>query len=418
MSIGKWTLSICILTATIANNQLLGGDVVSGKVLPPKGFGMGAGNPKLIITKDRDILARVTCDIRGEFQFDRPADVDSFDIVILSDLFTPLSIRGVVDVQTSISIQLAAPPLHYTNSATVAETVADNVRTALRATEEARSLLPDTAEFRNFLQANKEELIAFRRVRVLIPAYFYPGGPTLQEWNELANFVKQLGGEAVIILNIDSGASPGQIEPNYQTIAAKLAASRIPWIGYVDLSYGRRGQAEIQKDLDHWLRYSGCFGYFFDQTPSSNGDGLKPMLSYANSQLKKARIRTPILIGNTGTQCDESLTGPKMFTGLCVKENLYNSMEFQRPAWHDATSGTSIGAISYGISTDDAFRSEFQRIVSRGADFLYLTDQDGRSEVLWTRLPSKELRALTVSAVSKWNEAMRKNSQQLKKLTK
>src|SRR5690242_14938523 len=78
------------------------------------------------------------------------------------------------------------------------------------------------------------------RLRILVPAYFYPAGRGLAEWDKL--FRSSARADVVAIMNPASG--PGsQADPNYIAIVERARQSGVTLIGYVTVSYAKRPAA-------------------------------------------------------------------------------------------------------------------------------------------------------------------------------
>ena len=106
---------------------------------------------------------------------------------------------------------------------------------------------------------------ASRRLRLLVPAYIYPGGDGRQEWQRLFDAASKA--EIVAIANPHSG--PGdERKPEYDAIFSKASSLGITIVGYVSTDFGNRPQAEIKNEVDTWIRfYPQIRGIFFDQQP-------------------------------------------------------------------------------------------------------------------------------------------------------
>ena len=86
------------------------------------------------------------------------------------------------------------------------------------------------------------------RLRLLVPAYFYPAGDGSKDWDRL--FAASATVPIVAIVNPASG--PGKkAAPNYLELFAKAQRTeKITLIGYVPTSYGKRPLAEVKADVD------------------------------------------------------------------------------------------------------------------------------------------------------------------------
>src|SRR6188472_3289292 len=81
------------------------------------------------------------------------------------------------------------------------------------------------------------------KMRLLVPAYFYPAGKGEKDWERLLAAPEEAG--VVAIMNPASG--PGRrIDPNYTQILEQAKKSNVTLIGYVSTSYGKRKTEDIK----------------------------------------------------------------------------------------------------------------------------------------------------------------------------
>ena len=104
------------------------------------------------------------------------------------------------------------------------------------------------------------------KMRLLVPAYFYPAGKGDKEWERLLAAPQEAG--VVAIVNPASG--PGRrVDANYTNVLKQTKKSKVTLIGYVSTSYGKRKTEEVKADVDQWVRfYPGIQGIFFDEQAS------------------------------------------------------------------------------------------------------------------------------------------------------
>src|SRR5262245_27637632 len=131
----------------------------------------------------------------------------------------------------------------------------------------ASSLPAQTPKERHRQQAMEFHLLAQQRTGLLIPLYIYPSN--IQQnpaYTRLMALRRQY--ETVpmwVIVNPASG--PGkQRDPNYTAAIDRLVGAGCVVVGYVSTSYGKRAEAEVQKDIDQWASfYPRVHGIFFDE---------------------------------------------------------------------------------------------------------------------------------------------------------
>lgn len=108
---------------------------------------------------------------------------------------------------------------------------------------------------------------AQERTGILIPMYIYPANiHTNPDYKRLMDLKRRF--ETVpmwVILNPASG--PGaEVDANYTKAIDRLRGAGCMVLGYVPTSYGKRGEAEVRKDIDRWLKmYPRIQGIFFDE---------------------------------------------------------------------------------------------------------------------------------------------------------
>jgi hypothetical protein len=116
-------------------------------------------------------------------------------------------------------------------------------------------------------RAQEFHLRAQERTGVLVPLYVYPADiHTNRVYNRLIDVKRRY--ETVpfwVILNPASG--PGeQVDANYAKAIDRLCGAGCVVLGYVTTSYGKRAAADVQADIDRWLKlYPRTHGIFFDE---------------------------------------------------------------------------------------------------------------------------------------------------------
>ncbi|MBB5872883.1 hypothetical protein F4553_006317 [Allocatelliglobosispora scoriae] len=96
---------------------------------------------------------------------------------------------------------------------------------------------------------------------MLIPLYVHPLVDP-DAWRAVA----AAGPFVTAIVNVHNGPG-GDLDASYVEATELLRAARVPMLGYVDLSYQRRSEDEVERDLVAWHRYP-VEGIFFDQVPT------------------------------------------------------------------------------------------------------------------------------------------------------
>src|SRR5262249_38196114 len=104
------------------------------------------------------------------------------------------------------------------------------------------------------------------RLRLLVPAYFYPGGEGAAAWDRLLSVPRP--DLVVVIANPDSG--PGKMaDPSYTQVFDRARQRGLTVIGYVSTRHGKRPADEVKEDVDRWVRfYPAVQGIFLDEQAS------------------------------------------------------------------------------------------------------------------------------------------------------
>lgn len=124
------------------------------------------------------------------------------------------------------------------------------------------------------LEAKEFHARAQERCGVLVPMYVYPADVHKNAaYNRLIDVKRSH--ETVpmwVILNPASG--PGeQVDANYTKAIDRLRGAGCVVLGYVSTSYAKRPAADVQKDIDRWLKvYPKVQGIFFDEMVYTDTD--------------------------------------------------------------------------------------------------------------------------------------------------
>ena len=117
----------------------------------------------------------------------------------------------------------------------------------------ARSVRFATLAFGFWLAASRIVAGAEREgaaLGLLVPAYIYPGGDGLKDWERPIALADRV--PVVAIVNRDSG--PGkQVDQNLRAALQRARQSKLTLIGYVTLKYARRPAADVKAEVDGWL---------------------------------------------------------------------------------------------------------------------------------------------------------------------
>jgi hypothetical protein len=219
------------------------------------------------------------------------------------------------------------------------------------------------------------------RLRFLIPAYIYPTGEGLKQWERILE--SSSAAPTVAIVNTDSG--PGKIaDPNYAKIVERARQRGVTTLGYVSTRYAARPLQEVKSDVDRWVQfYPGIDGIFFDEQASSADQVLYYVALYDYARNQKG---LSLVITNPGTVCAEDYLARDAADVVCLIDVTKEFSAYQRPAWTDRYPAERFAAMLCEISTP----AEMEKFVStmRGQRLGYCYVTDEKEPNPWGRLPS------------------------------
>jgi hypothetical protein len=219
-------------------------------------------------------------------------------------------------------------------------------------------------------------------VTLLVPAYFYPAGEGLQHWDHLLASADRV--PIVAIVNPASG--PGKTaDANYEKLLGRAKrAKRLTLIGYVTTSYAGRPIADVQADVDTWLKlYPSIQGIFFDEQASSGEHEAYQAELYQH--VRKTR-RLSLVITNPGTTCDEQFVAGPAADAVCLFEGPKPFSAAELPKWRTKYAANRAAALSYQIEKSDEMRELITFATREKLGYCYVTDATGANP--WDRLPS------------------------------
>ncbi len=219
------------------------------------------------------------------------------------------------------------------------------------------------------------------RLRLLVPAYFYPAGERMKDWERL--FTASATVPIVAIVNPASG--PGKTaDANYVKLLDRSKRfEKLTLIGYVHTSYGKRGLEEVKADVDNWVKlYPAIQGIFFDEQ-ASGADRVE----YQTTLYKYVRAKRglKLVITNPGTVCVEKYLSTPATDVACLFESDKPFDPTVFPAWVGKYSSSHVAVLSYKIGTAAALRKSIEVAVEKKIGYYYGTDAEGANP--WDRLP-------------------------------
>jgi hypothetical protein len=218
------------------------------------------------------------------------------------------------------------------------------------------------------------------KLRLLIPAYFYPAGEGLKEWDRL--LTSKVLPHSIIIVNPASG--PGKsADPNYIGVLDRARKTKATLIGYVTTSYGKRPLAEVKAEVDSWMRlYPAIRGIFFDEQASGPEllDYYEDLYDYARKERGLSTV-----VSNPGTICDERYLSRPCADTTCLFEGVWKPEALSLPRWTAKRPGGSKAALSYGVTDAKQMAGILRAAASKQVGVVYVTDATGVNP--WRRLP-------------------------------
>ncbi len=228
------------------------------------------------------------------------------------------------------------------------------------------------------------------RLRAWVPAYFYPAGDGLKQWDRLIAGASRA--PVVAIANPDSG--PGKTaDPNYVAVLGRARRGGVTLVGYLGTRYTKRPLAEAEADVDRWVRlYPQIQGIHADEQTSdaAHVGYYVDLYRYARQRISHALVLT-----NPGTTCaPEYLAKPAADT-ICLFEGDKGFPDFRMPDWSRRYPAGHFAAVVYRVPNADTMRAYLRQAVRQGIGNVYFTDAGGANP--YDRLPSywdEELQAV------------------------
>jgi hypothetical protein len=213
-----------------------------------------------------------------------------------------------------------------------------------------------------------------------VPAYFYPTGKGLRDWERLPDAANCV----LVVAIVNPASGPGKAaDPNYVKLLERAKKSKAVLIGYVATSYGKRPLGDVKKDVDTWLRlYPGVQGIFFDEQASGE-EGV----AYQAELYQHVRTRAglKLVVSNPGTACSEKYLSQPAADTVCLFEGPRPFDPAAWPAWAAKYPPTRGCALCYKIGVAE-MQGVIRGAVEKRIGTVYVTDAEGANP--WDRLPA------------------------------
>ncbi len=101
------------------------------------------------------------------------------------------------------------------------------------------------------------------QMRLWVPAYYYPFGPGLREWNRLIASAKV----APIVAIVNPASGPGDhIDTNFAAVLPRARKAGVTLVGYIGTQYTKKPLEQVKREIDTFLRfYPDLQGFHFDE---------------------------------------------------------------------------------------------------------------------------------------------------------
>jgi len=214
-----------------------------------------------------------------------------------------------------------------------------------------------------------------------VPAYYYPNGPGLREWDRLIAAAKLV--PIVAIVNPASG--PGDhVDPNIAAVITRARKSGVAVVAYIATEYTRKPLAAVKGEVDTYLRfYPDIQGIHFDEQ-SSDAKGVDyyaELYRYVRKRIPDATVLT-----NPGTSCAPEYVARPVSDVVCLFERDRALEEFLPPAWASRFPASRFCVQAYHVDTEAQMKQALRRAVQLRVGYVYITDDQGPNP--YDRLPS------------------------------
>jgi hypothetical protein len=214
-----------------------------------------------------------------------------------------------------------------------------------------------------------------------VPAYIYPGGQGLAEWERL---LKAPSPAAVVII-VNPASGPGKAaDDNFTRVIGEARKKGFQVIGYVSTRHGKRPADDVKDDIDRWARfYSDVEGIFLDEQ-ASEADRVEHYA--ALSDYARAHPRLQLIVGNPGTVPAEGYLARRAADVVCLVESQTPMGKFTPPAWAARYQPGQFAALRHGVADSARMKRIVGAVVEKRIGYVYVTDDVMPNP--WDQLPA------------------------------
>jgi Spherulation-specific family 4 len=219
------------------------------------------------------------------------------------------------------------------------------------------------------------------RMRLWVPAYYYPFGPGLREWNRLIESAKS----APIVAIVNPASGPGDhVDTNFAAILPRARKAGITLVGYIGTQYTRKPLATVREEVETFLRfYPDIQGFHFDeQSSDARGvDYYAELYRYVHRRIPGALVLT-----NPGTSCEAGYASRPASDVICLFERERGFGEFKPPTWISRFPGSQFCVQAHKVETEEQMKDSLLRAARLKIGYVFITDDVGPNP--YDRLPS------------------------------
>jgi hypothetical protein len=219
------------------------------------------------------------------------------------------------------------------------------------------------------------------RMRLWVPAYFYPSGPGLRHWDRLIASAKSV--PIVVIVNPASG--PGDhVDTNFAAVLPRARKAGITLVGYVGTQYTRKPLERVKAEVQTFLRfYPDIQGFHFDEQ-SSDARGV----DYYAELYRNVRELIPgaLVVTNPGTSCDAGYAARPAADAICLFENERGFDSFLPAPSLTRFPGSRFCIQAHNVATEAQMKKAVRRAAAMKLGYVFVTDDVGPNP--YDRLPA------------------------------
>ena len=249
------------------------------------------------------------------------------------------------------------------------------------------------------LSADVKEKAIDAKMRLLVPAYFYPAGEGLDSWNRLIDsYDSGKGIEIVAIANINSGNVGTTVDASYADVIGRAAKKGLTVIAYIASDYANQHGASpletAKANVTNWFKlYPELRGVFVDEQTSD----AAPIKSYYEPLRKHISKVKPdaLVVGNPGNNCAEEYLakrpGGPIMDVVIIHENNETKVPYEQATPAKWMANYPPNRFSMLVHTSGQFAKQIRLASQRRTGYVFVTDAVGPPPDNihpWAKLPT------------------------------